>query len=87
MPHSRIETSPTTEIDDAAALSRVYTPGVADACREIAADPAAALAAQRAAAQAIGDAVTDDVRDRGHIVPDVFDEDLVPAVAKAVMDA
>lgn len=42
MPASRIETSPTTEIDDAAALSRVYTPGVADACREIAADPAAA---------------------------------------------
>ena len=41
-PMSRIEVSPTVPIDDAQALSRVYTPGVAQDCREIAADPAAA---------------------------------------------
>ena len=45
------------------------------------------LAAQCAAAQAIADAVPDDERDAHHIVPDVFDEHLVPAVARAVMNA
>ena len=44
-------------------------------------------AAQCAAAQAIADAVPDDERDAHHIVPDVFDEQLVPAVARAVMNA
>jgi Malic enzyme, N-terminal domain len=38
----RIEVSPTADIDDAEALSRVYTPGVADDCRAIADDPGAA---------------------------------------------
>jgi malate dehydrogenase (oxaloacetate-decarboxylating) len=44
------------------------------------------LAAQCAAARAIADEVADDERDAEHIVPDVFDENLVPAVARAVMD-
>jgi malic enzyme len=38
----RIEISPTVKIDDAETLSRVYTPGVANDCRAIAEDPAAA---------------------------------------------
>ena len=33
------------------------------------------------------EAVTDDKLDAEHIVPDVFDEDLVPALARAVMNA
>ena len=45
------------------------------------------VAAQCAAAQAIARAVADDRLDTGHIVPDVFDDNLVPAVARAVMDA
>jgi malate dehydrogenase (oxaloacetate-decarboxylating) len=45
------------------------------------------VAAQRAAARAIARAVPEDRLDAGHIVPDVFDDDLVPAVARAVMDA
>lgn len=45
------------------------------------------LAAQCAAAQAIADAVPDDERAAHHIVPDVFDEQLVPAVARAVMNS
>jgi malate dehydrogenase (oxaloacetate-decarboxylating) len=45
------------------------------------------LAAQRAAAQAIADAVPGRDLDPRHIVPDVFDEDLVPAVARAVQEA
>jgi hypothetical protein len=45
------------------------------------------LAAQCAAARAIAEAVPGDRRDTQHIVPDVFDEHLVPAVARAVMDA
>jgi malate dehydrogenase (oxaloacetate-decarboxylating) len=45
------------------------------------------LAAQRAAAEAIADAVAEGDLDAGHIVPDVFDENLVPAVARAVMNA
>ena len=39
---SRIEVTPAAKIDDAEALSRIYTPGVADDCRAIADDPAAA---------------------------------------------
>jgi malate dehydrogenase (oxaloacetate-decarboxylating) len=42
MAQSRIEVIPAVPIDDAQALARVYTPGVAQDCREIAADPAAA---------------------------------------------
>jgi malate dehydrogenase (oxaloacetate-decarboxylating) len=42
MPEARIGITPATKIDDAAALSRVYTTGVAEDCRAIAADPAAA---------------------------------------------
>ena len=45
------------------------------------------LAAQCAAARAIADVVPESERDARHIVPDVFDEHLVPAVARAVMDA
>jgi malate dehydrogenase (oxaloacetate-decarboxylating) len=45
------------------------------------------IAAQRAAARAIADVVGDDMLDAEHIVPDVFDERLVPAVARAVMNA
>jgi malate dehydrogenase (oxaloacetate-decarboxylating) len=45
------------------------------------------VAAQCAAARAIARAVPEDKLDAGHIVPDVFDDDLVPAVARAVMDA
>jgi malic enzyme len=40
-----------------------------------------------AAAQAIADAVPDAERDAQHVVPDVFDEHLVPAVARAVVNA
>jgi malic enzyme len=36
---SRIEITPIAAIDDAAALSRFCTPGVAEACRAIAGDP------------------------------------------------
>jgi len=39
---SRIQVSPTAEIRDAGALSRICTPGVADDCRAIADDPGAA---------------------------------------------
>lgn len=42
MAHPRIEVSAAAQIDDAEALSRIYTPGVADDCRAIADDPAAA---------------------------------------------
>jgi malate dehydrogenase (oxaloacetate-decarboxylating) len=45
------------------------------------------VAAHCAAAHAIADAVSKDELDAEHIVPDVFDEDLVPAVARAVMNA
>jgi malate dehydrogenase (oxaloacetate-decarboxylating) len=45
------------------------------------------VAAQCAAARAIAGAVPDDKLNAEHIVPDVFDDDLVPAVARAVMDA
>ena len=45
------------------------------------------VAAQCAAAGAIAGAVPDDKLDAAHIVPDIFDDDLVPAVARAVMDA
>ena len=45
------------------------------------------VAAQCAAGHAIADAVSEDELDAEHIVPDVFDDDLVPAVARAVMDA
>lgn len=45
------------------------------------------LAAQHAAADAIADAVPDSERDADHIVPDVFKEQLVPAVARAVQNA
>jgi malate dehydrogenase (oxaloacetate-decarboxylating) len=38
----RIEVRPAEAVEDAAALSRVYTPGVADDCRAIAGDPDAA---------------------------------------------
>ena len=44
-------------------------------------------AAQCAAARAITAAMPDDERDAQHIVPDVFDEHLAPAVAQAVMNA
>ncbi len=45
-------------------------------------------AAQCAAARAIAAAVPDDTLDADHIVPDVFDEeDLVPAVARAIINA
>jgi len=46
-----------------------------------------AVAAQCAAAHAIADTVSEDELDAEHIVPDVFDENLVPAVAQAVMNA
>ena len=39
---ARIEVSPTAKISDAAALSRVCTPGVAEDCQAVAEDPAAA---------------------------------------------
>ena len=39
MNHPRIEMIPAEPVDDAAALSRVYTPGVADDCRAIAGHP------------------------------------------------
>src|SRR5438132_7474792 len=42
MAHSRIVVNPAVRIDDAAALSRVYTPGVAEDCRAIVDDPSAA---------------------------------------------
>lgn len=45
------------------------------------------LAAQRAAAEAIADQVPGDALTAERIVPDVFDEDLVPAVARAVASA
>lgn len=45
------------------------------------------LAAQCAAARAIADTVPGGKRDAQHIVPDVFDVNLVPAVAHAVMNA
>jgi len=40
--HPRIEMIPSESVEDASALARVYTPGVADACRAIAGDPDAA---------------------------------------------
>jgi malate dehydrogenase (oxaloacetate-decarboxylating) len=42
MAQSRIQVNPAVAIEDADALSRVYTPGVAQDCRKIADDPAAA---------------------------------------------
>ena len=45
------------------------------------------MEAQCAAGHAIADAVSEDELDAEHIVPDVFDEDRVPAVARAVMNA
>jgi malate dehydrogenase (oxaloacetate-decarboxylating) len=45
------------------------------------------VAAQCAATRAIAGPVPDDKLDTGHIVPDVFDDHLMPAVARAVMDA
>jgi len=45
------------------------------------------VAAPCAAAHAIADAVSEDELDAEHIVPDVFGEDLVPAAARAVMNA
>ena len=45
------------------------------------------MAAPCAAAHAIADAVSEDELDAEHIVPDVFGEDLVPAAARAVMNA
>jgi malate dehydrogenase (oxaloacetate-decarboxylating) len=42
MDHARIEMNATESVEDAAALSHVYTPGVAADCRAIAADPEAA---------------------------------------------
>lgn len=45
------------------------------------------IAAQLAAARAIADAVPQPERDAGHIVPDVFNEHLAPAVAQAVREA
>jgi malate dehydrogenase (oxaloacetate-decarboxylating) len=47
--------------------------------------PELTTAAQCAAARAIADAV--DEPDAGHIVPSVFDESLVPAIARAVANA
>jgi malate dehydrogenase (oxaloacetate-decarboxylating) len=43
-------------------------------------------AAQLAAARAIAGTVSDGTLDAGHIVPSVFDERLVPAVARAVAE-
>jgi malate dehydrogenase (oxaloacetate-decarboxylating) len=42
MEHGRIEVRPAVRIEDDDDLARAYTPGVADACRAIAKDPAAA---------------------------------------------
>ncbi len=45
------------------------------------------IEAQLAAARAIADVVPEPERDADHIVPDVFDGHLAPAVARAVREA
>jgi malate dehydrogenase (oxaloacetate-decarboxylating) len=45
------------------------------------------VAAHCAAAHASADAVPEADRDAEHIVPDVYDEEIVPAVAQAVRKA
>jgi malic enzyme len=88
---SRIEVTPAVAIDDAQAPPRVYTPGVAEDRREIAADPAAAsrltVRGNSVAVVSDGSAVPDSEHDAGHIVPDIFAEGLAPAVARAVRDS
>jgi malate dehydrogenase (oxaloacetate-decarboxylating) len=61
--------------------SRAPSAGFSTAGRDL------SRAAQRVAACAIAGKVPDGQRDAQHLVPDVCDENLVPAVARAVMNA